>query len=85
MRYGMPYQGSKNQIAENILSYLPRGKRLVDLFGGGWEEDKRVLSGNYNGLTKRECIYTNREPKKMSLYAEQLYLFSLKIKIKFKK
>ena len=35
MRYGMPYQGSKNQIAENILKFLPRGKRLVDLFGGG--------------------------------------------------
>ena len=35
MRYGMPYQGSKNKIAENILKFLPRGKRLVDLFGGG--------------------------------------------------
>ena len=31
----MPYQGSKNQIAEKILFYLPSGKRLVDLFGGG--------------------------------------------------
>lgn len=34
-RYGMPYQGSKNAIAEEILSFLPSGKRFVDLFGGG--------------------------------------------------
>lgn len=35
MRYGLPYMGSKNQIAEEIIKYLPSGKRLVDLFGGG--------------------------------------------------
>lgn len=35
MRYGMPYKGSKNSIAREILSFLPSGKRLVDLFGGG--------------------------------------------------
>ena len=35
MRYGMPYKGSKNSIAEEILSFLPPGRRLVDLFGGG--------------------------------------------------
>ena len=35
MRYGLPYKGSKNQIAEKIIKYLPNGKRLVDLFGGG--------------------------------------------------
>ena len=35
MIYGLPYQGSKNQIAEYIVGMLPRGKRLVDLFGGG--------------------------------------------------
>lgn len=34
-RYGIPYQGSKNQIAEELLSFLPSGKRFVDLFGGG--------------------------------------------------
>lgn len=35
MTYGMPYQGSKNAIAEDIIDFLPSGKRLVDLFGGG--------------------------------------------------
>ena len=33
--YGIPYVGSKSKIATKIVSLLPRGKRLVDLFGGG--------------------------------------------------
>jgi len=35
-RYGIPYKGNKSKIAEEILSELPSGKRLVDLFGGGF-------------------------------------------------
>ena len=35
MNYGIPYQGSKNKIAKDIINFLPSGKRLVDLFGGG--------------------------------------------------
>ena len=34
-RYGLPYTGSKNFIAEDIVNALPEGERLVDLFGGG--------------------------------------------------
>ena len=33
--YGVPYQGNKSRIADRIISVLPSGKRLVDLFGGG--------------------------------------------------
>ena len=32
--YGVPYQGNKSRIADVIISILPAGKRLVDLFGG---------------------------------------------------
>ena len=35
-QYGIGYQGSKSQIAEKIITALPSGKRLVDLFGGGF-------------------------------------------------
>jgi site-specific DNA-adenine methylase len=35
-KYGIPYKGSKSKIAEDILEQLPPGKRLVDLFGGGF-------------------------------------------------
>jgi site-specific DNA-adenine methylase len=33
--YGFPYMGSKDKIADRIITALPAGKRLVDLFGGG--------------------------------------------------
>lgn len=33
--YGIPYQGNKSRIADIIVSILPGGERLVDLFGGG--------------------------------------------------
>ena len=35
MAYGLPYMGSKNKIAKDIINILPAGRRLVDLFGGG--------------------------------------------------
>ena len=35
-RYGINYMGSKNSIAKDIISFLPSGNRLVDLFGGGF-------------------------------------------------
>lgn len=34
-RYGVPYKGSKNKIAEWVVASLPAGRRLVDLFAGG--------------------------------------------------
>lgn len=33
--YGVPYQGNKSRIADIIIHILPKGNRLVDLFGGG--------------------------------------------------
>lgn len=37
--YGVPYQGNKSRIADIIISILPEGNRLVDLFGGGWSDN----------------------------------------------
>lgn len=34
-RYGLPYKGSKNAIAEWIVEQLPEAETLVDLFCGG--------------------------------------------------
>lgn len=33
--WGLPYMGSKNSIAKDIVNALPLGERLVDLFAGG--------------------------------------------------
>lgn len=35
MKYGMPYKGSKNKIAEWVIDQLPKAKHFYDLFGGG--------------------------------------------------
>ena len=35
MRYGIPYMGSKNKLAERIVSLLPRAEHLYDVFCGG--------------------------------------------------
>ena len=33
-KYGMPYQGSKSAIAENIIEALPAATHLYDVMGG---------------------------------------------------
>ena len=56
--YGMPYKGSKNQIAEKIISVLPEADYFVDLFGGGGAMSHcAVLSGKY-----KKVIYNELEP-----------------------
>lgn len=35
MRYGIYYRGSKNEIANEIISFLPKAEYFVDVFGGG--------------------------------------------------
>jgi hypothetical protein len=48
MSYGVPYQGSKNRIAKDIIDLLPTGKRFVDLFAGGCAMTHcAILSGKY--------------------------------------
>lgn len=55
MRYGMPYMGSKSQIAKYIINFLPSGKRFVDLFGGGGAMSHcAALSGKYESVWYNE-------------------------------
>lgn len=52
--YGVPYQGSKNKIAKDIIELLPSGDRFVDLFAGGCPMTHASLaSGKY------DCALTN--------------------------
>ena len=47
--YGLPYQGSKNKIAEFIIRKLPRAEHFYDLFAGGCAVTHcALLSGKYN-------------------------------------
>ena len=48
MRYGLPYKGSKNSIAEWIIQNLPKAETFCDLFaGGGAVTHAALLSGKY--------------------------------------
>lgn len=48
MRYGLPRLGSKNSIAEWVVSELPRAETFVDVCGGGGSiTHAAMLSGKY--------------------------------------
>ena len=48
MRYGLPYMGSKNKIAQWVLSYLPQAENFYDLFCGGCAITHcAILQGKY--------------------------------------
>lgn len=46
MNYGLPYKGSKNRLAENILALFPKRKNFYDLFCGGCAITHRALIEN---------------------------------------
>ena len=52
--FGIPYQGSKNRIAKELIVQMPEGERFVDLFAGGCAMTHAALaSGKY------DCALTN--------------------------
>lgn len=52
MRYGLPYMGSKNKIARQIVEFLPPAKHFYDLFCGGCAASHAaMLSGKYETVT----------------------------------
>lgn len=55
MRYGVPYRGSKNKIAQWVISNLPNGDTLVDLFAGGCAvTHAALLSGKWNHIVAND-------------------------------
>lgn len=54
-KYGMPYKGSKNAIAEKIIDVLPPADHFYDLFGGGGAMAHcAVMSGKYKHVHYNE-------------------------------
>lgn len=52
MKYGLPYKGSKNTIAQKIVDALPSGKSFCDACcGGGAILMASALSGKYERVT----------------------------------
>lgn len=57
MRYGLPYMGSKNQIARQIVDFLPPAKHFYDLFCGGCAvSHAAMLSGKYETVTINDIL-----------------------------
>lgn len=55
MRYGVPYRGSKNKIAQWVISNLPAGDTLIDLFAGGCAiTHAALLSGKWNHIVAND-------------------------------
>ena len=54
MKYGLPYKGSKNKLAERIVSLLPKRTHLIDLFCGECAVSHAALLRN-----KYEHIHIN--------------------------
>ena len=51
MKYGLPYKGSKNKLAERIVRFLPKRDNLVDLFCGGCAvSHAALLMGKYRHI-----------------------------------
>ena len=54
VRYGIPYQGSKNIIAKKIIDFLPEAETLVDICAGGCAITHAALEHmEQNPLTKK--------------------------------
>lgn len=57
MKYGIPYQGSKNKIANWIIENLPSATTLVDLFAGGCAvTHAALLSEKYDQIIANDIL-----------------------------
>lgn len=55
MQYGLPYQGSKSKIAEELILQLPNATHFVDLFAGGCAmTDIALRTGKYSTFTAND-------------------------------
>lgn len=55
MRYGVPYQGSKNKIAGWVIDNLPEDEILIDLFAGGCAvTHAAMLSGKWDRIVAND-------------------------------
>ena len=54
-KYGLPYQGSKSSICDELLKQIPKASNFYDLFGGGGAvSHAAALSGKYKNVFYNE-------------------------------
>lgn len=58
-KYGLPYQGSKNSVAEWVIDHLPTADTLVDLMAGGCAiSHAALMSGKYKHVIANDITDT---------------------------
>ena len=64
MKYGMPYKGSKNKLAERLINLFPKADNFYDLFCGGCAVAHAALLSH-----KYKMVHINDiEPKVVDLF-----------------
>lgn len=54
-KYGLPYQGGKDRLAERIVELMPEARRLYDLFAGGCAVSHcALLSGKWDKVVAND-------------------------------
>ena len=67
-RYGVPYMGSKNDIAEQIINIVPQARNFYDLFAGGCAvTHAAMLSGKF-----RNFIANDLQGMGVQLFADSI-------------
>lgn len=66
---GLPYVGNKGQKAQQILDFLPSGKRFIDVFGGGGSIS---LAASNRGKWDK-VIYNERRRSVVNLLKDLVY------------
>lgn len=66
MNYGLPYMGSKNRIAQELIDVIPKAHTFVDLFAGGCAvTHAAILSCKYSAFiannTVTEKLFCNKK------------------------
>lgn len=67
MKYGLPYQGSKNKLAKRIVDLLPPAEHLYDVFAGGCAvSHAALLSGKFG------CVHFSDTNDVVTLFRDAL-------------
>lgn len=91
MTYGIPYKGSKNKIAREIIEQIPAADCFIDLFAGGCAiTHAALLSGKFKRIIANDVqvqypllfrdAWTNKLPAQFNRFVSREEFFAKKDK-----
>lgn len=73
MKYGLRYQGSKNEIAERIVALLPEAEHLYDIFAGGCAVTHCAMAQTGGLFSKWRHFHANDATDMPRLFVDALH------------